>query len=39
MRRMFAVLGLATMLLAVPAGVAQAASGPSAAKLGHCAVC
>ena len=39
MRRLFAVLGLATMLFAVPAGVASAASGPTAAKLGHCAVC
>ena len=39
MRRMFAVLGLATMLLAVPAGVAQAGSAPSVPLAGHCAVC
>ena len=39
MRRTISVLGLATLLLAAPAAVAQAASGPSVAKLGHCAVC
>ena len=39
MRRFFAIAGLTTLLFAVPAAGAQAASGPSAAKLGHCAVC
>lgn len=39
MRRFIAALGLASMLIAVPAATAQAAPGASTIKLGHCAVC